>query len=148
MPDHTLARMMTLAAGAMVLATTTAAGPAMAQGKSGLDGIWRNDSDSVRIRVAPCGGQLCGTVVQASTKAKADAAAGGTLQLVGTQLFSGFRRGDDGLWYGRVYVPDIGQEFDGTIDQVDRDTIVGKGCLFANFACKSQTWRRVPGAQK
>ena len=128
-----------LVSAALVLAT-----PATAQRALGWEGIWRNAADSVRIKVARCGAGLCGTVVQASEKAKADAQAGGTDQLVGTQLFHDFRREDDGLWYGQVYVPDIGQTFDGTIEQTDRNTIVGTGCLFANFGCKSQTWRRVP----
>ncbi len=122
--------------------------PATAQRASGWEGIWRNAGDTVRIKVARCGPGLCGTVVQASAKAKADAAAGGTDRLVGTQLFHDFRREDDGLWYGQVYVPDIDQTFDGTIEQVDRDTIVGTGCLFANFGCKSQTWTRVTAAKK
>ncbi|OWK32088.1 DUF2147 domain-containing protein [Sphingomonas mucosissima] len=117
--------------------------PAAAQRAGGWEGTWRNAADSVRIKVARCGRGLCGTVTQASAKARADAAAGGSNQLVGTQLFRDFRMGDDGLWHGQVYVPDIGQTFDGTIDQVNRDTIVGTGCLFANFGCKSQTWRRV-----
>ncbi len=139
---------MRAAAAALVLAGVGAgpvmlASPAAAQRAQGWEGIWRNNADSVRIRVARCGQGLCGTVVQASEKAKADAAAGGTDRLIGTQLFHDFRREDDGLWYGQVYVPDIDKTFDGTIEQVDRDTIVGTGCLFANFGCKSQTWRRV-----
>lgn len=117
--------------------------PASAQRAGGWEGTWRNAADSVRIKVARCGRALCGTVTQANAKARADAAAGGTDQLVGTQLFRDFRLGDDGLWYGQVYVPDIGSTFDGTIEQVNGDTIVGTGCLFANFGCKSQTWRRV-----
>lgn len=117
--------------------------PAGAQRATPWEGTWRNAADSVRIKVARCGGGLCGTVIQASDKAKADAAAGGTDRLVGTQLFRDFREGEGGLWYGQVYVPDIGQTFDWTIEQVNRDTIVGTGCLFANFGCKSQTWRRV-----
>lgn len=131
-------RIVLIAAAAVLLAT-----PATAQRGGGWEGVWRNAADSVRIKVARCGPGLCGTVVQASDKAKADAAAGGTDRLVGTQLFQDFRRGDDGLWYGQVYVPDIDQEFEGTIEQVNRDTIVGTGCLFASFGCKSQTWRRV-----
>ncbi len=119
------------------------ANPAAAQRAGNWEGIWRNAADSVRIKVARCGPGLCGTVVQASAKAKADAAAGGTDRLVGTQLFHDFRREDDGLWYGQVYVPDIDKVIDGTIEQVDRNTIVGTGCLFANFGCKSQTWKRV-----
>jgi uncharacterized protein (DUF2147 family) len=132
-----MSRQLILAA-ALLLAT-----PATAQRAQGWEGIWRNAADSVRIKVARCGRGLCGTVVQASAKAKADAAAGGTDRLIGTQLFHDFQRGDDGLWYGEVYVPDIDKQFEGTIEQVDRNTIVGTGCLFGNFGCKTQTWRRV-----
>ena len=121
-------------------ASTLAAPPRAA---TGLAGTWRNGSDSVRIRVAPCGPGMCGTVIRASEKARNDAARGGTDELVGTELFHDFRRDDDGLWYGEVYVPDIGQTFQGTIELTDRDTLVGSGCLFAGIGCKSQTWRRV-----
>ena len=110
---------------------------------TGLAGTWRNASDSVRVRIAKCGPAMCGTVVQASEKAKADAARGGTDRLVGTRLFDGFERGDDGLWYGSVYVPDIDREFDGTIEQVDANTLVGEGCLLGRLGCKTQTWKRV-----
>ena len=128
---------------AAVAALVSIAAPAAAQREPALTGTWRNDSDSVRIRIAPCGQGLCGRVVAASEKAMADAARGGTDRLIGTELFHDFRRGDDGLWYGQVYVPDIGQTFDGTLELVDRDTIVGKGCLFAGFGCKAQSWKRV-----
>jgi uncharacterized protein (DUF2147 family) len=121
----------------------SAASVAAAPPVSGLGGTWRNKADSVRIRIARCGAGMCGTVIQASEKAKADAAAGGTEQLVGTRLFEDMERDQDGLWYGQVYVPDIAQSFEGTIEQTDRDTLVGTGCLFAGIGCKTQTWRRV-----
>ena len=129
-----------IAAAAALIAAAT---PVAAQRAAGWEGVWRNEADSVRIRVARCGQGLCGTVIQASEKAKADAAAGGTDQLIGTQLFHDFRREDDGLWYGEVYVPDIDKVFDGTIEQTGPNTIVGTGCLFAGFGCRSQTWYRV-----
>lgn len=128
---------------AVLAAVAAIASPALAQNGPALAGIWRNDGDSVRIRIAPCGQGLCGRVIAASEKAKADAAAGGTDQLIGTELFHDFRREDDGLWYGEVYVPDIDKTFDGTLELVNRDTIVGKGCLFAGFGCKTQSWKRV-----
>jgi len=128
---------------AALAALVAIASPALAQTRPALAGIWRNDADSVRIRIAPCGQGLCGRVIAASEKAKADAATGGTDQLIGTELFHDFRREDDGLWYGEVYVPDIDKTFDGTLELVDRDTIVGKGCLFAGFGCKTQSWKRV-----
>ena len=120
------------------LATPTLAAPASPVG------VWRNGSGSVRIKVAACGRGLCGTVVQASAKAKADAARGGTDRLVGTQLFRDFRRGDDGLWHGQVFVPDIARSFDGTLE-LRGSTLVGTGCLFGSLGCRSQSWTRVKG---
>jgi uncharacterized protein (DUF2147 family) len=130
---------------AAVAAVATFATPiaATAQRAPSWEGLWRNGSNSVRIKAARCGAGMCGRVVWASPKAQDDAARGGTEQLVGTELFHDFRREQDGLWYGQVYVPDIDQTFNGTIDLVDRNTLVGKGCLFANFGCKTQTWTRV-----
>lgn len=110
-----------------------------------LAGTWRNASDSVRIRVAPCRGEpgMCGTVVSASDKAKDDAAAGGTERLVGTSLFRGFEQDGDGTWAGTVFVPDIGREVDGTLQLDGRNTLIAQGCLFAGFGCKEQRWTRV-----
>ncbi|WP_022684907.1 DUF2147 domain-containing protein [Sphingomonas phyllosphaerae] len=110
-----------------------------------LAGTWRNAADSVRIRVAPCRGApgMCGTVVAASDKAKADAAAAGTDRLVGTPLFRGFERDEDGSWAGSVFVPDVGSEVDGTLRLEGRNTLVAEGCLFAGFGCKEQRWTRL-----
>ncbi|MDR6788892.1 uncharacterized protein (DUF2147 family) [Sphingomonas sp. BE138] len=110
-----------------------------------LAGTWRNAADSVRIRVAACRGEpgMCGTIVSASERAKADAAAAGTDRLVGTPLFRGFERDEDGSWAGTVFVPDIGREVDGTLHLEGRNTLVAEGCLFAGFGCKEQRWTRV-----
>lgn len=119
------------------------AGTATAQPAPRWDGTWRNEANSVRIRARKCGPAMCGTVIWASEKAKADAARGGTDRLVGTTLLRDFEADADGLWYGEVYVPDIGQTFSGTVELTDRDTLVGTGCLFATIGCRSQTWKRV-----
>ncbi len=121
----------------LALLAATAADP--------LAGTWRNAADSVRIRVSPCRGEpgMCGTVVSASDRAKADAAAAGTDRLVGTPLFRGFERDADGTWAGSVFVPDIGSEVAGTLHLEGRDTLVAEGCLFAGFGCKEQRWTRV-----
>lgn len=129
------------------LALLLALAPAPAAAADPLAGVWRNARDSVRIRVAPCRGTrgMCGTVVSANEKARADAAAGGTDRLVGTTLFRGFERGDDDSWAGSVFVPDIGSEVDGTLRLEGRDTLVAEGCLFAGFGCREQRWTRVAG---
>ncbi|MBW6524552.1 DUF2147 domain-containing protein [Sphingomonas sp. RHCKR47] len=119
-----------------------AASPAIAAPAASPAGTWRNARDSVRIRVAPCGAGLCGTVVAADQRARDDAAAGGTDRLIGTQLFRDFRRGPGGVWQGTVFVPDLGQEFDGTLSLENANTLVGTGCVLPGL-CKSQTWTRV-----
>lgn len=125
------------------LALLALAAPVAAQRGSGPEGVWRNARDSVRIRVARCGEGLCGRVVRANAEAEAAAAAGGTERLVGTDLFRELVREPDGLWYGQVYVPDLGREVEGTLEQTGRDTLVAEGCLFAGLGCKAQTWTRV-----
>ncbi len=88
---------------------------------------------------------MCGTVIWANDKAKADAKRGGTETLVGLQLFRDFHRESEGHWRGKVFVPDIGKTFSGTVVFLDENTIVGSGCLFGRIGCKSQTWTRIDG---
>lgn len=107
-------------------------------------GTWRNPQNSVHIHVHPCGdGALCGTVVWANDKAKADAKRGGTDPLVGTDLFRQFRAAGPKLWRGKVFVPDLNRTFSGTVTANGDGTITGRGCLLGNIGCKSQTWTRV-----
>ncbi len=127
-----------LCAALAAVSTSAAAAPA-----PGWAGTWRNEANSVRIRAARCGAGMCGTVVWASDKARADAARGGTDKLVGTQIFRDFRPGEDGKWQGKVFVPDINASLSGTLSLSDRDTLVGEGCLFHRVGCRTQTWKRV-----
>jgi uncharacterized protein (DUF2147 family) len=108
-------------------------------------GVWRNAANSVHLRTAPCGrSSMCGTVIWASAKAKADVAARGG-RLIGTQLFRDFQDTGNGTWEGEVYVPDIDRTFSGTITPRGNNTLVGEGCLFGSFGCKQQVWTRVSG---
>jgi uncharacterized protein (DUF2147 family) len=116
--------------------------PALAQ-RSGQDNVFRNPSNSVHVRIHPCGKGRCGTVVWANDKAKADSARGGTRNLIGTALFKEFREISPKVWKGKVFVPDLNKVFSGTGTIKDQNTIVARGCLIAGMGCKSQTWTRV-----
>jgi uncharacterized protein (DUF2147 family) len=109
----------------------------------GQDLVLRNPSNSVHVRIHPCGKSRCGTVVWANAKAKADSARGGTTNLVGTELFREFREVSPKVWKGKVFVPDLNKVLTGTGTVKDHNTIVARGCLFAGMGCKSQTWTRV-----
>lgn len=108
-------------------------------------GIWKNPSGSVHVQAQPCGERMCGVVVWANEKATADAKRGGTDQLVGAQLFRDFVLEKPGRWRGKVFVPDIGKTFSGTVTVIDDHTLKGEGCLLGRIACKSQTWTRLAG---
>ena len=125
---------------ALLLATPTlAAAPA----KSPSYGVWHNPANSVHVAARPCGDKMCGVVVWANAKAKADAAKGGSPHLVGMDLFRDFTQVDDKQWKGKVYVPDINKTFSGTVTVINDNTLTGKGCLIGGIGCKSQTWTRV-----
>ena len=132
-------KLASLAVAAVVLVT---AAPALSQ-KSAQDIVLRNPSNSVHVRIHPCGKSRCGTVVWANDKAKADSARGGTRNLIGTELFREFREVSPKVWKGKVFVPDLNKVFTGTGTVKDQNTIVARGCLFAGIGCKSQTWTRV-----
>ncbi|WP_173426250.1 DUF2147 domain-containing protein [Sphingomonas hengshuiensis] len=106
--------------------------------------VWRNPSNSVHIRAAPCGaGVMCATVIWANDKAKADARRGGTETLIGTQLFRNFKATGRNQWKGEVFVPDLNHTFGGTVTPIDDDHLLGKGCTLFGTVCKEQIWTRI-----
>ncbi len=125
-----------------LVAALTLPAPALAA-PGGIEGLWRNGRDSVRIRTHACGTAICATVVQADAKAQADAARGGTPKLVGTQVFRNFQPSRKGVWKGRVYVPDLDRTFSGVLSVAPDDRLVGKGCILGGLICKSTAWYRV-----
>lgn len=127
--------------GPLIFLSLAAASPAPAREAAG--GVWRNPQNSVHVEVRHCGKSMCGTVIWANEKAMADARRGGTPNLIGQQLFRDFIQGGDGVWRGRVFVPDIAKTFSGTIVAIDARTLRGSGCLVGRIACKSQDWSRV-----
>lgn len=122
------------------------AAPALAQDATLSErtyGTWKNPKNSVHVEAQECDGKMCGVVVWANDKAKADARRGGTDQLIGRQLFQDFEEQQEGRWKGKVFVPDINRTFHGTVTIIDADTLEGKGCLIGGIGCKSQVWTRV-----
>jgi uncharacterized protein (DUF2147 family) len=117
--------------------------PAAAQAAGSVEGVWRNPKNTVHIHIKPCGANLCGYVVWATAKAKADAKEAGTDPLVGAQLFRNFQPSKTDTWKGRVFVPDMNATFGGSAQLIDANTLKAKGCLIAGLACKAQNWKRV-----
>jgi uncharacterized protein (DUF2147 family) len=108
-----------------------------------LEGHWTNPKHSVIVKVAPCGGAYCGTVVQASPKAKASARRGGTAHLIGTPILSGVRPRGDGVYLGRAFDPKRNIKAPATIRVVGPNTLEVRGCIIGGVLCKTQRWTRI-----
>lgn len=126
---------------ACLLLAALLASPALAA--SPIEGNWTNPHHSVTVRIAPCGSRLCGRVVSASSRAKADAAAGGTPRLVGAELMSGLEQTGAGSWHGDIFVPDANRRAEADLRLVDPRTLEIQGCALGGLLCKSQVWTRV-----
>jgi len=118
------------------LFATLAADPAPVEGR------WKNPSGRVVVAIEACGEALCGTVISATESARADARRGGTEQLVGTQLMSGFTPAGPGTWRGRMFVPDLNHRSKAELRLLGDSQLKVTGCAVGRMICKSQLWTR------
>jgi uncharacterized protein (DUF2147 family) len=116
--------------------------PVTASAKAAIEGRWMNPRGSVVVRVAPCGDAYCGTVIEASAKAKESARKGGTPNLIGTQILWGMKPAGDGTMRGQVFDPKRNIRAPAIV-RVTGGSLVVKGCLISGFICKEQRWTRV-----
>jgi len=105
-------------------------------------GVWRNTNNTVHIKAAPCGTNMCATVVWADDKTKA-AVAARNRDIIGMQLLRDFRQSAPSEWKGSVYVPDRDMTVSGTITLLNRDTLKTVGCFLGVF-CQTRHWTRIP----
>ena len=124
-----------------LLAASLLPAPALAQ--ASVEGRWTNPKRSVVIEVARCGPAWCGTVVEASAKAQANARRGGTQNLIGTRILSGARPVGNGVFKGKGFVPKRNIYAPATIRQRGPNVMEVKGCALAGLLCKEQRWTRV-----
>ena len=107
-----------------------------------IEGQWKNPSGRVVVAIDKCGEALCGTVISAAESAMADARRGGTANLVGTQLMSGFKSAGPGKWRGSMFVPDINYRSKAELRLIGPDQLKVTGCMVGRMICKSQIWTR------
>jgi len=134
-----------LACAALTL-TVAAAADAQGGGDPGRDatwsGTWTNMNNTMHVRAGRCGDAMCGTVIWADDKTKADIASRGRT-LIGTQVFREFRQTGPNEWKGKVYVPAIDQTIAGRIELTDSDSITASGCALFGFGCQTRHWKRI-----
>jgi uncharacterized protein (DUF2147 family) len=128
-----------------VLALLLAASPAA------IAGDWINQDRSALVRVAPCGAQLCGTVLRVLARGRNVPATDvnnadprlRSRPLVGLRVLSGFTRSGSRWSGGRAYDPKSGKSYRSSLELNPNGTLKVTGCVL--FICRSQTWTRAGG---
>jgi Uncharacterized protein conserved in bacteria (DUF2147) len=107
--------------------------PAPAQRPRDLNspvGVWLTEEKEGKVRIEPCGANLCGYSVDAKSNAN------------GEQVLMAMKPGQ-GKWSGRILDPNTGSTYDSTIALKGPDTLRVQGCAFGGMFCGGQTWTRV-----
>jgi uncharacterized protein (DUF2147 family) len=116
-------------------------GPARAADPSGT---WLTETGTSKVRIAPCGGGFCGTIVSAPGKgldAKNPYPALRERSVVGIQILSAPQADGTGF-SGTLYNPNDGKTYSGSLKLTGANTLEVAGCVMSVF-CKRQTWTRV-----
>src|SRR4051812_4105226 len=118
------------------------------------NGTWLTQTGTSRIRVADCGGALCGTIIwlkepndPETGKPKTDKnnsdAAKRSRPLLGVQIVLGMKPAGAGKWNGQVYNAEDGKTYSGNLTYPGGDSLQLQGCALGGLVCKSQTWTKV-----
>lgn len=121
-----------------IAAVATASSPAVA--KDPIEGLWKHGP--MVVQIAPCGDDLCGTVVKASPLQQQKAERGSGTRLIGSRLITGIESTGTGTYKGRVFAADRNVYASGTVHQLSPNELEVKGCVLM-VICKSRTYQRV-----
>ena len=115
--------------------------PASAQDATGT---WLTASGETRVRIAPCGGAVCGTIVWVkNTGAKDENNPNAALKnrnLVGVNMIQ-MKPAGDRKWSGTLYNPQDGKTYSGTMT-LSGNMLTTAGCVMGGLICRSVKWNR------
>jgi uncharacterized protein (DUF2147 family) len=117
-------------------------------------GTWHTEEGKATVRIASCGGALCGTIIALKEandpetgRPKADKNnADSSLRsrpMIGVQIVLGMKpSGTANKWSGQVYNAEDGKTYSGSLTLQDANTIKLEGCILGGLVCKAATWTR------
>jgi uncharacterized protein (DUF2147 family) len=115
-----------------------------------VTGLWQTPTNGGQVEIARCGNSLCGKLVNSNhirenpalkdVKNKDESQRVRTLK--GLQMLYDFTGGPTKWTGGKVYNPDDGGTYSGTIELISENQMKLKGCIVAPF-CKTQVWTRL-----
>jgi len=115
-----------------------------------VTGLWQTPTNGGQVEIARCGNSLCGKLVSSNhirenpalkdVKNKDESQRVRTLKNL--QMLYDFTGGPAKWTGGKVYNPDDGGTYSGTIELISENQLKLKGCIVAPF-CKTQVWTRL-----
>jgi uncharacterized protein (DUF2147 family) len=94
-------------------------------------GLWLTEEKEGKVRIEPCGPNLCGYSVDAKSNQN------------GEQVLINMKPGKDSRWHGRIHDPKTGSNYDSTIALKGPEFLRVQGCAFGGMFCGGQTWSRL-----
>jgi uncharacterized protein (DUF2147 family) len=105
--------------------------PAAAHDANSPVGVWLTEENEGKVRIEPCGANLCGYSVDAKSNQNAE------------QVLNNMKPGKDQKWSGRILDPNTGGSYESTIALIGANALRVQGCAFGGMFCGGQTWTRL-----
>lgn len=96
-------------------------------------GEWARDDGKAKVRFAPCGAAVCGSISWLK-----DTTGNGK---VGQRVFFDMKPSGDNAWAGAAFNPEDGKDYSGKMTLAG-DHLTTAGCVFGGLICKSVEWTR------
>jgi uncharacterized protein (DUF2147 family) len=127
--------------------------PVAAADQTRIEGVWLNEDGDGWIELSIVDGELTGIIAgspddplnerPSRLDEKNPDPAHRSRPLLGLTILQGFRyEGDDRWAGGRIYDPNSGKTYRGTITVVDDDTLDLRGYVGISLLGRTETWRR------
>lgn len=94
-------------------------------------GVWMRGDGNARVRIAPCGHNLCATNLWIGDASKGEA--------VGDKLVMTLKPASDNTWKGSAYDPKRGLTYSMTL-RVTGKGLTTRGCIIGGLICKDVNW--------
>ncbi|TXI12502.1 MAG: DUF2147 domain-containing protein [Rhizobium sp.] len=101
---------------------------------AGVEGLWARGDGNARVRVAPCGSDICAinTWIKPGTSS----------EKAGDKLIMTIKPDADGRYVGNAFDPQRDLNYRITLT-VSGDRMTTRGCIIAGLICKGVDWTRI-----
>ncbi|MFK0276503.1 DUF2147 domain-containing protein [Ensifer sp. NPDC090286] len=113
------------------LAFSTLAASAAAQQPADPSGVWMRDDGNARVRIAPCGTNICATNLWIGDTSKGEEA--------GDRLVMSLTQKTADTLAGTAYDPKRNRTYSITVVVLDK-SLVTRGCILGGILCRDVHW--------